>query len=219
MKSAKYIFATCAAVFAAHLVCASAPDSSKFEKYVSQFNADDEEIVQNLYPNAQAAKFLSENAPVFECPDGEVERVYYFRWWTFRKHIKQTPDGYVITEFLPKVPWSGLYNAISCPGAHHFAEGRWLADGKYLSAYARYWFNCGNNVRKYTFPVAHSILEFYKVSGDKKLLAELFGKMRENAAEWEKSHYDAERGLFWQRDSRDGMEYSISDTQDRKSVV
>lgn len=210
MEKAKTFFAVCAAAIAAHVVSAETPDTSKFEKYTAQFNAADEELVQNLYPNSQAAKFLSENAPVFECPDAELERVYYFRWWTFRKHVKQTPDGYVITEFLPKVPWSGLYNAISCPGAHHFAEGRWLADKKYLEAYARYWFNCGNNVRKYTFPVAHSVLELYKVSGDKAILSELFGKMRENAAEWEKSHYDAERGLFWQRDSRDGMEYSIS---------
>src|SRR3990172_5360615 len=25
---------------------------------------------------------------------------YYFRWWTFRKHIKQTPAGLVLTEFI-----------------------------------------------------------------------------------------------------------------------
>ncbi len=31
----------------------------------------------------------------------------YFRWWTFRKHLKRTPDGFVITEFLPPVGWAG----------------------------------------------------------------------------------------------------------------
>ena len=58
---------------------------------------------------------MEENVPRFECPDKELEEIYYFRWWTFRKHIKETPDGFVITEFLPKVSWSGKYNKISSP--------------------------------------------------------------------------------------------------------
>src|SRR5690606_41087738 len=54
----------------------------------------------------------------------------YFRWWTYRKHLKRTPEGYIITEFLPEVPWSGKYNTINCPAGHHFYEGRWLQDRK-----------------------------------------------------------------------------------------
>ena len=81
--------------------------TTSLQKYVEQFNADDEELYANAIPNKSALEFLKNNIPLFECPDKNFERTYYFRWWTYRKHIKQTPDGYVITEFLPKVGWSG----------------------------------------------------------------------------------------------------------------
>ena len=156
-----------------------------FEVYVDRFNREDEETQPQYIPNDSAWDFLRKNIPFFDCPDRDVLTTYYFRWWTFRKHIKKTPDGYVITEFLPKVPWSGLHNAISCPASHHFYEGRWIADRRYLDAYARYWFACGKNIRKYTFPAAHSVLEYYKATGDKVLLSELYGKMCDNVSEWE----------------------------------
>jgi hypothetical protein len=41
-----------------------------------------------------------------------------FSWWTFRKHLKQTPDGFIVTEFLLPVPWAGLHNSINCPAGH-----------------------------------------------------------------------------------------------------
>ena len=66
--------------------------------------------------------------PLFDCPDGDFEEIYYFRWWTFRKHIKQTPDGRVLTEFITPVSHAGPYNTISCAVGHHLAEGRWLRD-------------------------------------------------------------------------------------------
>ncbi|HKK19050.1 MAG TPA: hypothetical protein VJ952_10260, partial [Opitutales bacterium] len=106
-------------------------DTEKLKCYVERFNADDEEMYANI-PNAQAYDFLKDNIPLFECPDEDFERTYYFRWWTYRKHVKQTPEGYVITEFLPKVSWSKKYNTISCPAGHHFYEGRWLHDPVYL---------------------------------------------------------------------------------------
>ena len=98
--------------------------SDAFRHYVEQFNRDDEELYLQHIPNAQAWKFLQANIPLFECPDKEIERTYYFRWWTYRKHIKQTPDGFVITEFLPQVGWSGKHNTINCAAGHHFYEGR-----------------------------------------------------------------------------------------------
>ena len=94
--------------------------------YVAEFNSTDEEIYVQMYDNSEAEQFLKDNIPFFECPDKELEKTYYFRWWTYRKHIKETPEGYVISEFLPEVSWAGKYNAICCPGMHQFAEGRWL---------------------------------------------------------------------------------------------
>src|SRR5438128_2670408 len=70
-----------------------------FGRYVDAFNADDVEDVVNHVPNAGAWAWMRQNVPLFECPEPEFERVYYYRWWTYRKHLKRTPAGFVLTEF------------------------------------------------------------------------------------------------------------------------
>ncbi len=184
--------------------------ADSLSEYVAQFNKDDVEMYKQYISNEDAENFLRKNIPIFSCPDKDIERTYYFRWWTFRKHIKNTPDGFVITEFLPQVPWSGKHNAICCPAAHHFAEGRWLADKSYLRGYANYWRENSNDARRYSFWWAHAILDFYKLSRDKFLLKENYSALKKNFSAWEASHFDKEKNLFWQQDNRDGMECSIS---------
>ena len=97
-----------------------------YKKYIDKFNRDDEQCHPTLIGNDQAAAWMQENIPLFECPDSEIEETYYFRWWTYRKHIKSTPYGYIVDEFLPDVPWAGNYNSINCSSNHHLYEGRWL---------------------------------------------------------------------------------------------
>ncbi|MCR5433696.1 MAG: hypothetical protein K6F20_04800, partial [Bacteroidaceae bacterium] len=94
---------------------AALPDSTLIEHYVADFNSHDQETYRQTFPNDKAADFLKANIPLFQCPDKELERTYYFRWWTYRKHVRQTPDGFVITEFLPNVGWAGKHNTINCP--------------------------------------------------------------------------------------------------------
>ncbi len=178
--------------------------------YVADFNSTDEEIYVQVFDNSEAEQFLKDNIPFFECPDKELEKTYYFRWWTFRKHIKETPEGYVISEFLPDVPWAGKYNAICCPGMHQFAEGRWLGDARYLADYAAYWCREKKDARRYSFPIAWSFLEFYKTHPDIEFIRDSYADLKEIYAGWEESHWDEEAGLFWQMDDRDGMEVSIS---------
>jgi len=187
-----------------------------FRHYVDQFNRDDEELYANI-PNADAWEFLKANIPLFECPDKDFERTYYFRWWTYRKHVKQTPDGYVITEFLPKVPWSRKYNTISCPAGHHFYEGRWLRDGKYLDDYAVFWFRKGGAPRQYSFWAADAMWSRHLVTGSKALVLDLLDDLVRNYEAWEKSNLDAS-GLFWQIDDRDGGEMSIGGSGLRATI-
>ena len=78
---------------------------SRLYEYVAGFNADDEEIHPTLIPNRDAYDYLSSRVPLLECPDKTIEKTYYFRWWTLRKHWKDTPDGHILTEFLPPVGW------------------------------------------------------------------------------------------------------------------
>ena len=97
---------------------------------IEDFNKNDHELYRGYYPNAAAWDFLKANIPLLDCPDKDIQTTYYFRWWTYRKHIKQTPDGFIVDEFLPQVDWAGKYNSISCAAGHHLYEGRWLRDPK-----------------------------------------------------------------------------------------
>lgn len=178
--------------------------------YVSEFNMADEEIYVQKISNDKALNFLAENVPLFECPDKELEKTYYFRWWTYRKHLKETPDGYVITEFLPEVRWAGKYNAINCAVTHQFREGRWLRDSRYLKDYASFWCREKKEASKYSCPLAYSFLEYYKVTRDKSFLEKCYDDLKEVHQIWYGKRWDEEAGMFWQRDGYDGMEVSIS---------
>lgn len=183
------------------------PDN--YHHYIKAFNSNDTELYKQHIPNDEAWEFLSENIPVFDCPDKQLERTYYFRWWTFRKHIKKTADGYIITEFLPQVGWSGKHNSINCPAGHHFYEGRWLKNPVYLKEYAEFWLKHGGNPRSYSFWAADAMNGFLKVHTDRQLMRSLLPDLDLNFKEWEKSRMDS-TGLFWQIDNLDGMEVSVS---------
>lgn len=187
----------------------------RFNAYISAFNDSDEEIYKQLIPNAKAWEFLAANIPLFECPDKQLEQTYYFRWWTYRKHLKQTPAGYIVTEFLPDVPWAGKYNSINCPAGHHFYEGRWLRDTTFLKQYARFWFRGGASPRAYSSWAADAIRAFTLVHPDNAFPTDLLPDLVTDFREWEKTHLDS-TGLFWQTDNRDGMEISVSGAYGRK---
>ena len=189
---------------------------AKLKTYVEQFNAGDEELYANI-PNQDALAFLEKSIPLFECPDKDFERTYYFRWWTYRKHIKKTPDGYVITEFLPTVPWSGKHNTISCPAAHHYYEGRWLHNPKYLDDYSVFWLRKGGEPRRYSFWIADAYYARHLVTPNRKLLVDLLPDLIKNYKEWER----AKRGraiMFHQIDDRDGMEVAIGGSGYRATI-
>ena len=155
--------------------------------------------------------------PLVDMSNKTVEQIYYFRWHTYCKHIKPTEDGYVITEFLPDVPWSGKHNTICCSAGHHFYEGRWLYNRKYLSDYAEFWFTEGAKPRLYSFWSADSILALCKVTGDLTVARELYNGIKNNWLEWEKTNM-RECGLFYQIDDRDGMEFSVSGNGYRPTI-
>ena len=69
-----------------------------FQHYVEGFNRDDVELYGQHIPNAGAWDWMQRNVPLFECPDPEIERTYFFRWWMYRKHIRQT-----LTQFEAQV--------------------------------------------------------------------------------------------------------------------
>ena len=182
-----------------------------FEHYADQFDQGDNELYVQHIPNDRASAFLEENIPLIDIPDKELEKIYYFRWWTYRKHIKSTVDGFVITEFLPDVSWAGIHNTINCPAAHQIYEGRWLRDPVYIKDYIHFWLNdAGDGIRSYSFWIADALLAYSKVNRqDSFILAQIPGLVQ-NYNAWEKEKRDAPDRLFWQIDDRDGMEYGAS---------
>ncbi|HSV12301.1 MAG TPA: hypothetical protein VLI68_16095, partial [Hanamia sp.] len=87
--------------------------TAKLKSYVGYFNSIDTEGVKNYVPNKDAFGWLAKNIPLFDCPDTTLEKIYYYRWWSFRKHLEKTPDGYVFTEFITPMKHAGKYNTIS----------------------------------------------------------------------------------------------------------
>ena len=183
--------------------------SADFKDYLEFFNSVDDEPIKNAINNSECWDWMQSNIPWFECPDKEIEEIYYYRWWVFRKHIKETPVGYVITEFLPEVGHSKKYNTIACAAGLHVDEGKWLNNKQYVHDYLSFWFSDDGEPRHYSCWFATSIYEYCTTIGDFSLAEELFSKLKSNYIKWEESNQH-KSGLFWSYDDRDGGEYSIS---------
>ena len=186
-----------------------------YRHYTERFAASDDESVVNLVPNATAWEWMEAGAPLFACPSARFEETYYFRWWSYRKHLKQTPQGVLLTEFLTPVSHGGPYNTISCAAGHHVAEGRWLREQEFLDDYARYWFRGGPSggpaphFRNFSSWLIVALWERRLAVGDDLLVRDLLDDMVDDYRAWE-SERQVRGGLFWQFDVRDGMEESIS---------
>jgi hypothetical protein len=181
---------------------------------IARFNALDTETVTNHISNSAAADFLAANAPRFDCPDRELVEIWHFRWWTFRKHLKHTPDGFVVTEFLTPVKHAGARNTISCAAGFHLAEGRWLRDPRYLDDYTRFWLRGANgqpqpHFHKFSSWFAAAVWDRACVTGDFAFALGLLDDLVTDYRVWE-TERRLPSGLFWQHDVKDGMEESIS---------
>ncbi|HUN04696.1 MAG TPA: hypothetical protein PLS00_17750, partial [Niabella sp.] len=117
---------------------------SQFDHYIDYFNKMEDEPMVQAISNADVRNWMQENIPLFEAPDKTIEEIFYFRWWTLRKHIKATPQGYVITEFLVNRSYADKYNLISSALGHHIYEARWLHNQQYLNDDLNIWYR-GNN--------------------------------------------------------------------------
>ncbi len=183
----------------------------EIHEYVEKFNAADEECYTQLISNNQALSFLMDNAPRLFCPDAVIEETFAFRTWTLRKHFKMTADGLVLTEFLPKVPWSGLHNTISAPLFHHLNESRWFKNSDELLDYISLFLDEKADTYAYSTPAVWEILNFLKVTGNLNYAVTHVEKLENYVATFENMHA-LKNGLFWSIDGCDAMEFSISGT-------
>ncbi|MDP4276700.1 MAG: hypothetical protein Q8914_03605, partial [Bacteroidota bacterium] len=167
-------------------------------------------------------EWMKANIPFFDCPQDNFLELYYYRWWTYRKHIEKTPAGYAITEFLVPRSYADRYNLISCALGHHIYEGRWLRDKTYLDQAINIWFrgNDGkpmNKLHKFSSWVPDAVYNRFLVNGDTAFVRNLFPDLEQEYRYWE-THNRLPNGLYWQEDVKDGMEESISGGRGKKNA-
>src|SRR5690606_16288309 len=181
---------------------------------VAYFNSIDSEAVVNFVPNSQSFEWLAKNIPLFECPDSAIQQIYNYRWWSFRKHLKETPHGFIFTEFIEPGKHEGKYGAISCALGHHIYEGRWLRNQEYIKQYIDFWL-----IKEPTFKpskfhsfsnwLSDAVYNLYLVQQNKEQLVKWLPLLDKDYERWE-SERQLPSGLFWQYDVKDGMEESVS---------
>lgn len=170
------------------------------------------------------------NIPFVDLPDAEIESTYYYRWRTFKEALKYTgpDDGWIVSEFLGPVGYSGPGGGISAAAGHHIYEGRWLRDQRYVDDYVDYWLTGSGAGAKpatdglnkettdwahqYSFWVADAVLARAKVSGD---LTEATALLPELERQWQgwAPQFNEELGLYWQAPVWDAMEFTASSYQ------
>ncbi len=68
-------------------------DPAMIGSYIDRFNMQDKGIVCATYFKRTGKRILIRQYTAIRMSDKNIEEIYYFRWWTFRKHLKKTPDG------------------------------------------------------------------------------------------------------------------------------
>lgn len=199
-----------------------------YRHYVTTFEADELAATGKIYngepsaagqPPEAAWPWMQHEIPFFDCPDKATEEMYYFRWYAFKKHVVDTPAGYVITEWLPKPNFpdpqhpDGSYGALVDAAPFHLGEARWLHTRAIAEDDARFWYKPdvpgSPNIRKYSAAMATAVRAVTLANGDTSLTTSLLPQLTRVYRDWETAQQDS-NGLFWSIDTRDAMEKSIS---------
>jgi len=182
-----------------------------YHHYVDTFHKQEQEATGKLYEGEggeDSWTWMQREIPWFDASDKNFEEMYYFRWYAWKKHLVETPHGYIITEWLPK-PTLPDFGALPDAAPFHIAEARWLHDSAIAEDDARYWFTPGVDSHKYSDAMAATVRDLTLVNGDRALGTSLLPAMKASYKAWEDTQQDA-NGLFWSIDTRDAMEKSIS---------
>jgi len=215
---AVFVFAVSQAALAQkHLL-----STDKLKTYTNYFNSIDTETVKNYITNDHAYEWLADNVPLFECPDSAIEKIYYYRWWTFRKHLVKTPDGFVFTEFITNVNWAGEYNTVSSALGHQIYEGRWLRDQEYIKGYINFWLfddpkQAKPHLHAFSSWLDDAVYSFYLVNIDKAFIKQALPVLNTDYHQWENEHQLTDK-MYWQFDVKDAMEESISGGRKVKNI-
>jgi len=184
-----------------------------YRHYVDHFNQMEDEFVTNLVSNSQSWDWMVKNVPAFECPDKELEEIYWYRWWCYRKALKQMDGQVAMTEFIRR-------NPVSSAVGHHLMESRWVRDKKYGDEILLYWLRgkgVPNDKLNYSGWTIWAAYQRYLVNGDKEFLVRMLDDFIRYYQSWETNRMNPD-GSFWQFDVRDAMEESISGSRTNRNL-
>lgn len=183
--------------------------AENYHAYVQQFARDEQEATGKL--PADAWPWMKTEIPLFESSDKQFEEIYYFRWYAWQKHLVRSQHGFLITEWLPKPQEAdGNFGVLPDAAPFHLGEARWLHNPAIARDYAHFWIAPDARPRLYSFPLAASVRSVALAQGDLRLGPEMLDGLMANYQGWEATNLDASTGMYWQIDTRDAMEKSIS---------
>ena len=193
-----------------------------YKHYVDYFNKMEDENIKQAIPNDSAWQWMQRNIPLFECPQQNFEEMFYYRWWTIRKHIKKTDQGYVFTEFLIQRSYADKYNLIAAAIGHHAYESRWFHEKKYMDDNLHIWYRGlegkpMKKLRAYSSWNMDAIYNRYLVNKDERFVTDMLPDMVADYEGWEQEK-KLSNGLYWQFDVRDAMEETISGGRREKNA-
>lgn len=191
----------------------------------------------------------------------DIMIAYYYRWKVYKKHVVYVADEkhkkglgqnrdrmfkaydtnnnyvvYVVTEFLPNVPWAGTYNTIPAAAGHHIMEGRWIHDDAILNDYITFWiYNRESNPSSYTNWIGYAAYQRYLLNDNWEFIESLLDglvklyrdvyvtKYLRNITitpDETSSSKNTTTGFCWyQNDGYDAMEVSISGSGCRPTIA
>jgi hypothetical protein len=194
----------------------------------------------------------------------DLMTAYYYRWKSYRKHIVYVNDinndnlsnehdngsrnnnnihitdyvGYVVTEFLPNVPWAGHYNTIPAAAGHHIQEGRWIHDQTIIDDYIKFWiYYEDSNPSSYTNWIGYAAYQRFLLNGDWDFIESLMDGMVDlfrntyvskylrnitlmvNVNNNDTNDATTRNHCWYQNDGYDAMEVSISGNGCRPTIA
>jgi hypothetical protein len=215
--AAPYLLSLLLGVVAVHAAPAVL-DAQKFEHHVTRFNTMEPTVAVGSTPREGAWEWLRENVPLFECPDANIEEIYWFRWYALRLQIRppSVHGRWTFTEFInrPKTVSSAL--------GHQLMETRWLRDQTVPADYIHYWLQGPEgkpqpHLHKYSQWFAHALWSRWQVLRDPATSTALLDAVVADYRQWETERV-RDDGLFWQADVWDAMEESVSGGRKVKNV-
>jgi hypothetical protein len=167
------------------------------------------------------------NIPFLDVPDQQIQQAYYYRWRTWKEHIRATgpANGDILTEFFGAPGYSAPFGGIDAAAGHHIDEGRWVRDQQYVDSYLTYWLRGAGSgpkpatdflnasttdwAHEYSFWAASAAYADAEVTGDWSFAKSLEGALIRQYDGW-KGQFNPQLGLYWQVPVWDATELTAS---------